>query len=509
MVRTPLRKFAFWAGGLALFCGLVLYYIFFYSYAFPVNSDNMYFIHAAEDVLAGNVLLKGWNGGFFGALTGDILWAAGLRLFLSQKAVLYLIGPLSYALIVLFSWLILSALPTESSGWIRGVLLLAIVFVPAALRHNMLTVGMHGIAIATILILTWLAARLDQQKGIAHAKWLSAAYALLLWGGCLADGFVLYYFALPAILVLIIELLRGRRILRGLLGLTILAAAGGILTDKLISRFGFLQTVPTSFSLISFSDLPHYLQNSFRTWFLMFGFDPAADLSAIAVLRGMAGLVVMALTISAALRYFKQPFSIRILLFCCLLNAGSFTLTGVTNGEPAVRYLSPAFFAATIVAAAQILSWRPEKRHFAWAAALLLGVFGLSNLSLSWHSAPVSNQAYVEIADALKDRGITRLYATYWETHALSYYSGEKFISAPITVADGRIVPYQWSSKADWYQPAFEADCVLVSQNKRYGITEALLVEQFGEFQHHLAYLGTDLYFYDKNLSALITESGD
>ncbi len=136
--------------GLTFLCLLIGYYIYFYSFSFPVNSDNVYFLHAAEDMLNGNPLLKNWNGGFFTALTGDILWAAFFRLFLSQKAVLYLIGPLSYALIVLFCFLILCRNQPHHRQKYIGLFLIPILFVPKALRHPLMTLGMHGIAILYI-----------------------------------------------------------------------------------------------------------------------------------------------------------------------------------------------------------------------------------------------------------------------------------------------------------------------------------------------------------------------
>lgn len=89
--------------GLTFLCLLIGYYIYFYSFSFPVNSDNVYFLHAAEDMLNGNPLLKELERRLLHRIDRRYLMGCLLPTFLSQKAVLYLIGPLSYALIVLFA----------------------------------------------------------------------------------------------------------------------------------------------------------------------------------------------------------------------------------------------------------------------------------------------------------------------------------------------------------------------------------------------------------------------
>ncbi|HQN63672.1 MAG TPA: hypothetical protein PLG96_09250, partial [Flexilinea sp.] len=121
--------------------------------------------------------------------------------------------------------------------------------------------------------------------------------------------------------------------------------------------------------------------------------------------------------------------------------------------------------------------------------------------------APVTNPSYVEIADALKDRGVKAIYATYWETHALSYYSGERIQAAPIMAENDKIIPYQWSSKTDWYEPNFNATAILISQNKRYGLSEDLLIRTFGEYRERFLLDETEIYIYGKNLSAIFANA--
>lgn len=497
--------------GLAFLCLLIGYYIYFYSFAFPVNSDNVYFLHAAEDMLNGNPLLKNWNGGFFTALTGDILWAAFFRLFLSQKAVLYLIGPLSYALIVLFCFLILSQNQPRHQQKCIGLFLIPILFVPQALRHPLMTLGMHGIAILYILILTWLFGILAAENKPSPLKRI--VYFFLLWMASIADGYVIYYFAIPTLAVLIFDNIQSRsKKNRGLFLSTLFGTIAGFATVQLINRMGFLQTEKTAFELVKFSDLGKYVCNTVDTWFRIFGF-PFHEFSihqpnaVFGISGAIAALIVLVLIFKAIIDFFRQDMTTKVLIAGFLFCTGSFTFTTVTQAEPAVRYLSPAFFSGLLIAGKQILRMSPLRKSEQWLISIPFLFFALGNISVTYYFAPVPNSSYVEIADALKDRGVKTIYATYWETHALSYYSGEKIQAAPIMAENGKIIPYRWSSKSDWYDPDFNATAVLISQNKRYGLTENLLIRTFGDYRERFLLDETEIYIYGKNLSAIFTNA--
>jgi len=497
--------------GLTFLCLLIGYYIYFYSFSFPVNSDNVYFLHAAEDMLNGNPLLKNWNGGFFTALTGDILWAAFFRLFLSQKAVLYLIGPLSYALIVLFCFLILSRNQPHHRQKYIGFFLIPILFVPKALRHPLMTLGMHGIAILYILILTWLFGILAAEN--KSSLLMRTVYFFLLWMASIADGYVIYYFAIPALSVLILDAIQSRsKKNRILFFLTLFGTVAGVATIQLINRMGFLRTEKTAFELIKFSDWGKYICNTADTWFRIFGFSfhefSIRKPDAIFEISGaVTALIVLILILKAIKDFFQQDMTTKVLIAGFLFCTGSFTFTAVTQAEPAVRYLSPAFFSGLLIAGKQILRMPPRRKSERWLLGIPLLLFALGNVSVTYYAAPVTSPSYVEIADALKDRGVKAIYATYWETHALSYYSGERIQAAPIMAENDKIIPYQWSSKTDWYEPNFNATAILISQNKRYGLSEDLLIRTFGEYRERFLLDETEIYIYGKNLSAIFANA--
>ncbi|MHC1773064.1 MAG: hypothetical protein AB9907_15295 [Flexilinea sp.] len=493
-----------------IFAALICYYIHFYSFSFSVNSDNAYFIRAAEDMLSGNILLKNWSGGFFTALTGDLLWITILRSLLSRKAVLYLVGPLSYSLIVICSFLLMKPAETTKNYKIAGICLLPILFIPSALRHPLITVGMHGIAITYILLLFFLTEKITMTASKSKKRFLFILFFVVSVAGCIADGYVIYYFALPFILAVIIRQFQSvsREEIK-LSVFTLIAILLGKGTAVFLNQSGYLKTGSAATELTPIQSLPGYFQNTFNTWLRIFGFTASEFEFSIKSIPQIAGavsaMIVLMYLVMILIRYFKLDLTTQALVIAFAFAAGSFTLTTVTKGEPAVRYLSPAFFFGLILMARQLILKPAKNKTFRTLALLPLVLFSIGNISPAYLTSPNNNQAYIEIAEALRDRGLKNGYATYWETHALNYYSDDKLMIAPVETRNGEIVPSEWASKSDWYESEYNAGYILVSQNKTYGLNEDIIVSTFGEFKDHIVLNETDIYIYDKNLSAALS----
>ncbi len=496
------------------FFALIAYYIYYYSFAFPVNSDNAFFIRAAEEFINGNPFLKNWNGGFFSAFTGDILWAAILRLFFSRKIVLYLIGPIAYAIIVFCSYFLMPSSPKQYARLRNILALLMIAFVPTALRHSFMTVGMHGIAIAYILILLLLVQNILCVRSNRKKTWLFCWFLLIASAGCIADGFVLYFAILPLILSVIIRQFRSKSIDEIHLALlAVFAATIGKTTTILMNSLGYLKTGSTELHLIPFDSILQYLQNTFNTWLIIFGFNRFEHSYPVHSVGQMAGfisaLIILISLIPLFVRYFKLDLTTQTMAvgFACVI--GSFTFTQITNGEPAVRYMSPAFFFGILLMIRTINYKLPRKNLFAFLVWIPLVVFAASNISFNYRSTPANNRGYIEIAEALRDRGLMNGYGTYWETHAMNYYSGNELQVAPIETRDGKIIPSSWASKIEWYASDYDARYIIVSQNKRFGMNEALIVATFGNYREHLNLNENDIYIFDFNLSETANRNFD
>ena len=496
-------------GFLSVFTATALYTLFFVAYRFPVNSDNMYFILAAEDILAGNALLTGWHGGFFSALTGDILLALPLLAAAGRKAALYLIGPVCCGLIGAFAFLLVQRARRPERSAVPAVFaLLPVLVFPAALWFPMATVGMHSAAVAQIAALIWLTDRLTDpgRPEPKPAGWI--AFALCAAVGCIADGYVLYFFAAPLVLIALIDglILRQARFRKA--GL---AALGGAALSKVflagLEALGGLKLNAAGFSFIAPEDFGAYLRNGAETWARFFTRNPFrafGEMTGLELTLTVGAAAVSALTILfcgyGLVRGWRTEAAADKLLFLSgAFVAGSFTLTRVTGAEPAFRYFAPGYFCWMILIARRIGAF-PGARARRVALAFLF-CLGAANLSTEFRAKPTGDARLVAIADALKDRGAERVYGTYWETLALNYYSGNRIFAAPVTWQDGAIRGYLWSTREDWYERGFGARCLVVGEGRRDGLTPARIEASFGPADEFLSYEQSGIYCYDYDLS--------
>lgn len=501
-----------WIGFGLIFTITALYTLFFIAYRFSVNSDHMYFILAAEDILAGNWLLSGWHGGFFSALTGDILLALPFLAIAGRKAALYLIGPACCGMIAAFGYLLIRGTKRTAQPWAVSIFALApILFFPAALWFPLATVGMHSVAIAQIVVLIWLTDRLTDpdRAGGKPAGWIG--FALCVAFGCIADGYVLYFFAAPLLLIALIDgfALRQKR-----WKITGIAALGGIALSKgflaLIERAGGLTLTSGEMRLIAPDQFGVYLRNGFETWARFFTrtpFKSFVEMTALEMILmvGLAAAVALMIALRAwtLIRNWRDEAAADKLLFLSgVFVAGSFILTRITGAEPAFRYLAPAYFCWLILSARSIGTIpRPALRR---VALVILICVGIGNLSFEFRGKAADDARLVGIGDALKDRGVERVYGTYWETLALNYYSGNRIQAAPVVFRDGAIQGYLWSAREDWYEPGFGARCLVVGEAKRDGLTSERVEAAFGLADEFLSYYEAKIYCYDDDLSLFL-----
>jgi len=373
-----------------------------------------------------------------------------------------------------------------------------------------MTIGMHGIAVAYILILLLLIQSITSGPTDRKRIWLFGLFFMIAAAGCIADGFVLYYLILPLIISIILRQFRFKSILEIRLALlAFFAAVIGKTATNLLNSLGFLKTGSTELQIISFENLFQYIQNTYNTWLIIFGFNRYEHPNPFHSVGQMAGFlsafIVLAALIPIFLHYFKLDLTTQVMAVGFAFVIGSFTFTKITNGEPAVRYLSPAYFFAILLMSRTFREMSPKIKKAAFLIFIPLIVFTASNISLNYRSTPENNRSYIEIAEALRDRGLVNGYGTYWETHAMNYYAGNELQVAPIETKDGKIIPSSWASKTDWYSLDYDARFIIVSQNKKFGLSEALIVAEFGDYREHLNLNENDIYIFDINLSAVLS----
>lgn len=509
-----------------VFVAVFLLTLFGIANRFAVNSDNMYFLLAGEDVLSGNWLLTGWHGGYFSGLTSDILVTALLRALHGRRAALYLTGPLAVATLAVAALRLIGLRHADGSfAWERLLCWLPIVTLPPTLRHPMATVGMHSLVIALMIVLIAMLAAAEERtaSGRAIPRFVKLVYALLVWAGCLADGYVLYFFVAPVLALCLMDggLARIRKTdewgrYGELAAWTAVAALLAPLALNLLRAAGGLTLTQGSSSLVPFPEIGRYFVNFLETWTRLFARNPWAQrpqafafISADFIFSVFFGIVSLALLVWNGVRivksYLETPFIDKLLFACGGFSVASFTLTTVTLGETAFRYLAPAYFFGMILIARKVSVEGDKCRScFSRLVTVIYVLIALRNFPTTFSARPVSDDRLVGIADALKDRGVNRCYGTYWESLALNYYGGDAVEVAPIEFRDGAIRAYTGSMHDDWYTLSWDARCIIVGEPKPFGLTGERINANFGAPDEILRYNEAELYFYDRNLSERI-----
>ncbi len=491
-----------------LLIALCAFYGFCYYYGFTITSDNAFFVRAAEQIFHGNPLLKGWVACFPTALTTDFLWVAILRTFLSRQMASYWMGPIVYTLIVLFCWLILKDRISKSS-WIIPVGVLGIItLVPAALRYAMLSVGVHSISVLYILILIKLLDILD--KNDISIKW-AIIYTLFLAFASPNDEWPVYFFAAPLLLVLFIEMLISFSKKHGILFvLTLIGIVGEKLIRHLVIAMGGIKTVPFDAAFISLKDFPEYLNTTLITILQIFNADISnQELFSVKTVLAAGGIFLLIEIIIAYVHTFKywksEDLIVKTMIAGSIFCLGSYIFARVYKDPYTIVdfYISPFFFLSMLL----LGRWKPQITHNKLKMELVLLcpmlIMMAGNIPTNIYRKPISDPNYREISNYLEEQGVTRVYADFWNTHSLWYYSDGKIQTASIRADHNQIEPYIWLTNMTWYEPAYFTNCIVISPNA-YGLTKEYVENYFGQPETYHVIGDTEIFIYPESISSKI-----
>jgi len=142
-----------------------------------------------------------------------------------------------------------------------------------------------------------------------------------------------------------------------------------------------------------------------------------------------------------------------------ILLAAAFVLSALPSefGPPAARYLVPFFYAA--VATTPVWASGPSRRQAAVGAAAaafcLASAFQLAQTDFG------GDAGREQLIDSLRQRGLTRGYASYWTAAPVAWNTGLGLRVAPVTEDPARpdeqcgepICPFAYNSLSGWYRP--------------------------------------------------------
>jgi hypothetical protein len=291
---------------------------------------------------------------------------------------------------------------------------------------------------------------------------------ILAWT-MVADSVVLLTGIVPLVLVCAVRacpgVMRGeRRVPRwfelSLAGAAAAAAVIGVLAPRVITALGGYRESPVGTGT-AIGQLPHGAWVTFQAILELFGanvFDAHPAIEAVFVALHLAGAITVLWALCAAARLFRSAellvpvFAVAIVLSlgAYLISAHSRDVLGAREiaavlplgAVLAGRVLGERVLAATVTAPKR---WLPV---FALAAA---GYLGALAYGAAQPSAPPASQTLAAwlVAHRLGD-GL----AGYWQADSATVDSGGRILVSGVTVARGRVVPYQWETDDAGYAPS-------------------------------------------------------
>ena len=477
----------------------------FYRFSFGIDADNAFYIRTAEEIQRGNYLLKGWYGGFYNPWTTDFFWIAILRHFLTPKMILYSAGSVFYAITCIFVFLLINRMSNNQNVLFSVIFTLPIFFVPVLFRKSMLSVGIHTISITYLVFLFLLISFCLKKK----RNFLFDGFLFLIMVFChLNDEWTVYFFALPLILVLIVNIFVTHS--RKEYDLIFLTAAS-IIAEKMILKgidsAGGMSTRSMTMSLIAISDIPLTIMKTIKALSQIFNISFSDDFPLLLnIIRSLGGLLflfdILFSLLFILIRWNSFSNSERTVTVGALFSIGVYLLTGMDSDAFHPHYLVPFFILGVISASAVFLSLQPQKKE-SWLFLIPLIVFTLFNFPDSFSLKPVVDQSLKAAADKLVEMNIQRIYTPYWESHTLWYYSNGAIEAAAIEGdKEGHISPHRWAGNSAWYVPGSDVRCVLLAEDEYlYRLNEEVIRNQFGNTVRQEKIGDTNLYCFDSDLS--------
>jgi len=511
------------AAGLVLAAAGLFILYFRQSRVASFNSDGAAQVLQAQDMLHGNLVLRGW-------WTGDVSFyptelpeymlvdlVRGLR-----PDVVHICGALTYTLTVLLAALLARGRAKGLAGVVRALLAAGIMLAPSTAGTPVLLENPDhfGTAVPVLLILLVL----DR----AQERWYVPVVVcgLLAWAQ-VADELAVVAVVVPVGAVAVVRLVVLAIRLRPLrefwydtaLGLaatvSILLAAG---TEKAIRALGGFDLLPLPRQLLAArSQLPGHIRALGETLLLLFGANGQGNhgLAFLAQFH-LIGLALAGLALLAAIVWYvtrvDRVTQVVVAGAAAMMAAAIFTIELASVGQAhEVAVLLP--FGA-VLAGRVLPGLLPDRVRAARRALLPAGgawlAVGLAALCYAATGAPVAAEN-MPLAGWLTAHGYTEGLAAYWQASSTTVDSGGKVLVAPVT--DQGTAVYAWEADAAWYDPGTRRATFVVAMENPDGPLGGIAVsagqESFGRPAHTYRVDGYVIMVYRYNLLTRLADGSE
>ena len=489
------------------------------SRTYPENSDEANILLMAGDLAHGNLYLSGWTVSDVPFITTELPEIALLvKLFGMGLDTAHIAAALTYTVVVAIALLLAKGRARGPRAIARMGIALAIMLAPQpGVGVFVLVFSVGHIGTAAPVMLTWLVLDRYWPAGDAADRaprrlwFLPAAVGTLLAWALLADPLVLVIAVCPVLVVAGLRLVTGlpgdikngsvlrhsRHAFAGRWLEASLAAAAGLAYlvawcgGRLLHAAGGYTQQPVPFTLDPVSTwyahsltAAHGLLEMFGAFFLPGnainrlgpGNDVAAPpLSGLAEAVAVTRLACVALAIAGgcaiARRFFRRDADLvsQLLLAGIVANLAAY-LPSSLAGHTAlnVREFAPVLPFAAVLAARTLgdrLGERATGNRF--IALSLAAVFCWYCVGLAHQAAaPAAANPFARLEAFLRQHHLAEGIGGYWDSSVITVDTGG---AVTIRAVTGCLHPYDWESKAAWYNPAGRtASFVLESSGTGY-----------------------------------------
>ena len=511
------------AAGLVLAAAGLFILYFRQSRVASFNSDGAAQVLQAQDMLHGNLVLRGW-------WTGDVSFyptelpeymlvdlVRGLR-----PDVVHICGALTYTLTVLLAALLARGRAKGLAGVVRALLAAGIMLAPSTAGTPVLLENPDhfGTAVPVLLILLVL----DR----AQERWYVPVVVcgLLAWAQ-VADELAVVAVVVPVGAVAVVRLVVLAIRLRPLrefwydtaLGLaatvSILLAAG---TEKAIRALGGFDLLPLPRQLLAArSQLPGHIRALGETLLLLFGANGQGNhgLAFLAQFH-LIGLALAGLALLAAIVWYVTRVDrvTQVVVAAAVATMAAAILTIELSSVGQAHEVAVLLPFGAVMAGRVLPGLLPDRVRAARRALLPAGgawlAVGLATLCYAATGAPVAAEN-MPLAGWLTAHGYTEGLAAYWQASSTTVDSGGKVLVAPVT--DQGTAVYAWEADAAWYDPGTRrANFVVAMENPDGplgGIAVSAGQEFFGRPAHTYRVDGYVIMVYRYNLLTRLADGSE
>jgi hypothetical protein len=490
--------------GIILFCGYLRL-----SSTYAENSDMANILLMGQDLLHGNVLLRGWHMSDVSFYPTELVQYALLESVLGlHMTTAHVAAAMTYTMVVLLVVLLATDGASGPVALTRTLIAGGIMVAPqlsAGVYAVDLAVGHIGTSVP--LLLGWL---LVDRAG--RHQWVPALTAVLLAWALVADPIVEIAGVAPLALVAGARFARQRLRRRpgardaALACAAVAAYALAWAAQAVLRVLGGYVVSPLPVHIRSLAELPAAAPGLWRVLDL-FGADFHGMRAGVPLILAVAHLVSVVLVIAALGRCLRLgvPLVDQVLAVGIALNLALYLGTmASTEGAHEIAIVLPY---AAALAGRMLAPPRPGGKAIrdkadgrrrmsvrAVAGALLLcGYLAGLGYELTVPSSPPANSP---LASWLAAHGFRSGLAAYWQASSVTVDTGNRVTVRAVT---GSLAPYLWMADTAWYDPAASTPDFLILQRPSASAL-ARLSKRFGPAAHAYQVDGYTVLTWHRNL---------